>query len=284
VIRPAGLNGTCTIGAVEVQFVGQPTFNPNGYRLGANEGGVFDFGFNFDGSLANAHLNAPIIGIANQPGPNGYLLAGADGGVFALGGAPFFGSLGGQTLPSPISAIAATPDGLGYWLVSQKGTVYNFGDAPSLPAVQVPSSSHVVGIASTNDGHGLWVTDTRGDIYTLGDAQYLGSLGGHTLNAPITSIAAAATGQGYVLAGADGGVFTFGVGFHGSAATLHLIGPIVGIAETHSGLGYWLVGSDGGVFAFGDAPFLGSCYTQLKPGQSLNGPIVGIQHLGNGTA
>jgi hypothetical protein len=53
----------------------------------------------------------------------------------------------------------------------------------------------------------------------------------------------------------------------------------VGIAVTHSGHGYWEVGADGGVFCFGDAPFLGSIYTALgtKP---LNGPIVGIQHLG----
>jgi hypothetical protein len=259
-----------------------PSIGFNGYRMAGDEGGVFDFGIPFAGSLANAHLNAPIIGIANQPGPNGYLLAGADGGVFALGGAPFFGSLGGHKLPSPIAAIAATPAGLGYWLVSQAGTVYNFGDAPSLPAVQLPGGTHIVGIASTNDGQGLWLTDTRGDIYTLGDAQYLGSLGGHPLNSPITAIAASANHQGYILAGADGGVFTFGVGFHGSAATFHLVGPIVGIALTHSELGYWLVGRDGGVFAFGDAPFFGSIYTQLHAGQTLNGPIVGIQHLGNG--
>jgi CSLREA domain-containing protein len=280
VARPQGTGGTCTIGAVEV--VGQ-SVNPNGYRMGAIEGGVFDFGINFDGSLANAHLNAPIVGIANQPGPNGYLLVGADGGVFALGGAPYLGSLGGHMLPAPIAAIAATPNGLGYWLAGQTGIVYSFGNAPSLPAVEVPIGTHIVGIASTPDGQGVWLTDTRGDIYTLGDAQYLGSLGGHHLNAPITSIAPAANGPGYVLAGADGGVFTFGIGFYGSAARLHLVGPIVGIAVTHSGHGYWLVGSDGGVFCFGDAPFLGSTYTQLKAGQHLNGPIVAIQHLGNGT-
>jgi hypothetical protein len=40
------------------------------------------------------------------------------------------------------------------------------------------------------------------------------------------------------------------------------------------------VGSDGGLFNYGDAPFLGSIYTAI-PGQKLNGPIVGIQHLGS---
>ena len=77
-------------------------FNPNGYRLVANEGGIFDFGLNFNGSLANNHLNAPIVGIANAPGINGYVMAGGDGGVFALGGAELRGPApGGQTLPLP---------------------------------------------------------------------------------------------------------------------------------------------------------------------------------------
>jgi hypothetical protein len=290
--RPGGLNGTCTIGAVEVQTATPPpppAFNPNGYRMAAFDGGVFDFGIQFHGSLANTPLNSPIIGIANNPGPDGYLLVAGDGGVFALGGANFFGSLGSQKLPSPIAAIAATPSGLGYWLASKTGTIYNFGGAPQLPAVQVPGGDHIVGIASTNSGKGLWLVDNAGDVYTEGDAQFLGSLGGKHLNAAIVGIAPAATGQGYILAAADGGVFTFGVGYFGSVpAVLHagqtLNAPIMGIAETHSGLGYWEVGSDGGVFCFGDAPFLGSIYTQLKPGQSLNGPVVGIQHLGTPNA
>ena len=50
--RGAGANSSCTIGSVEV---GQ---NFNGYRLVANEGGIFDFGLLFSGSLANNHLNA----------------------------------------------------------------------------------------------------------------------------------------------------------------------------------------------------------------------------------
>ena len=58
VAHGAGANSTATIGAVEV---GQ---NFNGYRLVANEGGIFDFGLNYNGSLANNHLNAPIVGIA----------------------------------------------------------------------------------------------------------------------------------------------------------------------------------------------------------------------------
>jgi hypothetical protein len=92
------------------------------------------------------------------------------------------------------------------------------------------------------------------------------------LNAPIVGIAAAKDSPGYWLAGADGGVFSFGgAGFFGSAATMHLNAPIVGIAATPDNRGYYLVAADGGVFAFGDAVYQGS-----MGGKPLNAPVVGI--------
>jgi hypothetical protein len=61
-------------------------------------------------------------------------------------------------------------------------------------------------------------------------------------------------GDGYWLAAADGGVFTFGdADFQGSAAGLRLGGKVVDIAATRSGRGYWLATSHGEVLAFGDA-------------------------------
>jgi len=160
---------------------------------------------------------------------------------------------------------------------------------PALPALQLPAGAHIVGMASTQDGQGAWLTDQLGDVYAEGDAHYVGGLGGVHLNAPIVGIAAAASGQGYVLAASDGGVFNYGTqGFFGSVPGSlkpgqSLVAPIVGIAVTHSGNGYWEVGADGGVFNYGDAPFLGSIYTAI-PGKKLNGPIVGIQHLGEPSA
>lgn len=44
----------------------------------------------------------------------------------------------------------------------------------------------------------------------VGDAQFVGSMGGQMLNAPITGIAARPQGDGYWLVARDGGVFTFG--------------------------------------------------------------------------
>jgi hypothetical protein len=215
-------------------------------------------------------------------------MAGGDGGVFALGGANFYGSLGGQAIASPIAAIAAPPSENGYWLAARNGAISHYGAVASLPAIQLPPGARIVGMASTNDGQGAWLSDQFGDVYALGDAQYVGGLGGVTISQPIVGIAAAAHGQGYVLAAADGGAFAFGTqNFFGSvpgslAPGQHLVAPIVGIAVTHSGNGYWMVGADGGVFNYGDAPFLGSIYTAIG-NHPLNGPIVGIQHLGSAT-
>jgi hypothetical protein len=85
-------------------------------------------------------------------------------------------------------------------------------------------------------------------------------------------IASTPNGQGYWLAAADGGVFSFGnAAFYGSMAGRHLTSPIVGIASTPDGQGYWLVAADGGLFAFGDAGFHGS-----MGGHRLTSPVVGI--------
>ena len=78
-------------------------------------------------------------------------------------------------------------------------------------------------------------------------------------------------GGGYWLAATDGGVFSFGAPFEGSAGDLPLRSPVVGIAPSADGRGYRLVAADGGVFAYGDASFLGS-----MGGSHLNQPIVGM--------
>ena len=76
---------------------------------------------------------------------------------------------------------------------------------------------------------------------------------------------------GYWLVAKDGGVFSYGVPFHGSMGGAPLNEPVVGIAATADGGGYYLVAADGGVFTFGDAKFAGSL-----GGVHLNEPIVGI--------
>ena len=91
-------------------------------------------------------------------------------------------------------------------------------------------------------------------------------------NAPVVAVAATGDGDGYWLAGRDGGIFNFGdAGFFGSAGALSLNAPIVGLASTRDGKGYWMVASDGGVFNYGDAHFYGSTGSL-----HLHAPVVGL--------
>ena len=102
--------------------------------------------------------------------------------------------------------------------------------------------------------------------------------GGAGLAKPIVGLVQTADAQGYWLAGADGGIFTYGgAQFYGSTGALRLNQPIVGMASTSDSRGYWLVASDGGVFAFGDAPFYGS-----TGALHLNQPIVGMASTPSG--
>jgi hypothetical protein len=64
---------------------------------------------------------------------------------------------------------------------------------------------------------------------------------------------------GYLMAAADGGVFTYGrVKFSGSLGQLSLTTPIVDVAATVDLKGYVMLGGDGGVFTFGKSRFGGS--------------------------
>jgi hypothetical protein len=94
----------------------------------------------------------------------------------------------------------------------------------------------------------------------------------------IVGIAPTADGNGYWLAGTDGGVFSYGdAKFFGSMAGRPLNKPIVGIVSTADGNGYWLIGADGGVFAFGDAAAPSG---NPLPGMKLNAPVVGAARAG----
>ena len=99
--------------------------------------------------------------------------------------------------------------------------------------------------------------------------------GGAASAATTTTTTAHSSGGGavpaYWLVARDGGVFAFGLPFHGSMGGQRLNEPMVGMAGTSDGNGYWTVASDGGVFAFGDAVFRGS-----MGGHPLNEPVVGM--------
>ena len=79
--------------------------------------------------------------------------------------------------------------------------------------------------------------------------------------------------QGYWMAAADGGIFSFGVHFFGSQSGTAGLQPIVGMAAVPGGQGgYNLAETTGGVF--GDGPRASDC-SGVK-GVSLNQPVVGV--------
>ena len=115
-------------------------------------------------------------------------------------------------------------------------------------------------------------------------ARAAGAAPDHAASAPGPAPAAAngadpLFGPGYVLAAADGGVFTFGNSrYFGGMAGHSLAAPVVGVAEAPDGRGYWEASADGGVFAFGSARYYGG-----MAGQGLEQPIVGMAAVPDGT-
>ena len=216
-----------------------------GYWLVASDGGVFAFGdATFYGSAAAQVLHAPVVGITATPDGHGYWLVGADGGVFAFGDAGYYGSwpsqnpAGSTGPPWPIIALVSSPDGRGYTLATSNGMGgYVYGDYGSCRAGPEggPDSAVYTAVAAVADqsGTGCWVASVDGGVFTGGSAPFYGSLGGHTLNAPIVGMARTPDGGGYWLAATDGGVFAFGdAAFEGSMGGSALDEPIVGLAAS----------------------------------------------------
>ncbi len=256
-----------------------PTPTPTGYWLVGGDGGVFSFGPSFYGSTGNLKLNQPVVAMTSTGDGKGYWFVAKDGGVFSYGDATFHGSVPaiGVHVTNIVGLAAAGTTG-GYWAVGSDGGVYAFG-APfygSVPGLH-QSLHNIVGITATADGLGYYVVTSTGAVYAFGDAKYQG--GANTLahlNAPIVGLGVDSATGGYWEAGSDGGVYSYGAPFDGSAGGITLNQPIVGISPTTTGSGYYLVAKDGGVFNYGTgATFLGS-----MGGSHLNAPVVGIAVAG----
>ncbi|HEX4493879.1 MAG TPA: hypothetical protein VH914_21940 [Acidimicrobiia bacterium] len=155
--------------------------------------------------------------------------------------------------------------------------VESFGTPrPAISASAWVDDAPVAG-ASALHGTRIWFATPEGRVIAAPGTPWFGSVAGSPA-APVVGIAATPSGRGYWLAGADGGVFSYGdAHFYGSTGGLHLNRPIVAIAATPTGHGYWLVASDGGVFTFGDARFFGST-GDLR----LNQPIVALSPSASG--
>jgi hypothetical protein len=109
-------------------------------------------------------------------------------------------------------------------------------------------------MAPTPSGLGYWFVSADGGVFSFGDAAFHGSTGDITLNRPVVSLAASASG-GYWLVAADGGIFAFDAPFYGSLPSLAPTAPLKGrrIRATGDGAGYYILGANGQVFPFGAA-------------------------------
>jgi len=247
---------------------GSPSQGTGGYREVASDGGIFALGARFEGSMGGQHLNAPIVGVAQDGWTGGYWEVASDGGVFAFG-APFYGSMGGRHLNAPIVGIAADTATGGYWEVARDGGVFAFG-APFYGSMGGQRlNAPIVGIVADPATGGYWEVASDGGVFAF-HAPFYGSMGGQRLNAPIVGMAMNPGTNGYWEVASDGGVFAFHAPFYGSMGATHLARPVVGIAPSTATGGYWEVASDGGVFNF-HAPFFGS-----EGGVGLAAPVVGI--------
>jgi hypothetical protein len=213
------------------------------------------------GDLAGQKLGGPIVSMAASPTGQGYWMVGADGGVFAFGDAAFLGAPAGQ-LRSAAVHLEPTPTGQGYWVLSAAGEVVAFGDA-NFRGQLFPLPATAVGLAATPSGQGYWVATADAQVFAFGDAVLQTATGGGVPAAdagagppkpaaPTVAIAASPDGKGYWLLGRDGGIFSFGVPFHGSVTERQAYEGAVSLEATPSGAGYYVAGADGSVFAFGD--------------------------------
>jgi hypothetical protein len=146
---------------------------------------------------------------------------------------------------------------------------------PSTPATPTTQPNQPNNAAPAEQGYRVVGAD--GLVLSYGVQGY-GDLADVELNDWIINASRTASGRGYWLLGADGGIFAFGdAQFYGSMGGKPLNAPVVAMAPTATGAGYWLVAEDGGIFAFGDAKFYGS-----MGGKPLNEPIVGITASASG--
>ena len=134
------------------------------------------------------------------------------------------------------AARATAPEGHGYWIVSADGRVRAFGDAHfygDLRGRHARLADRRVGRARAN-GKGYWLAGAERRGLRVRRREVL-RLDGRPRRSTRRSSAwpPRRTGKGYILLGADGGIFTFGdAHFYGSTGGMHLNAPVLDLAMT----------------------------------------------------
>jgi hypothetical protein len=202
-------------GLIDTQSLGPPP-TASGYWEVASDGGLFSFNAPFYGSTGGMPLNAPIVGVAEDPCTGGYWEVASDGGIFAFN-APFNGSVGGKPLNAPIVGIAAYIGNTtcGYWEVASDGGIFAFNAPYDGSMGGRPLAKPVVGIAADYSTGGYWEVASDGGLFSF-NAPFYGSMGGHPLVRPVVGMASDPSTGGYWEVASDGGLFSFNAPFYGS--------------------------------------------------------------------
>lgn len=117
---------------------------------------------------------------------------------------------------------------------------------------------------------------------SIGAPACFGSMAGHPLSKPVVGVAATPDGQGYWLAAADAGIFTFGDARYLGGGPFSEDGdPTItdfsSFAASTDGGGYLIADASGAfLLNFGDAPYYGLGYTpgNYSPVVGLTSPVV----------
>ncbi|MGH8921200.1 MAG: SpoIID/LytB domain-containing protein, partial [Actinomycetes bacterium] len=195
----------------------------------------------------------------------------------------FSSSTGGYTAGGRFPAVPddgdATPSNPNHtWVVSIPATTIQavWPSIGALTAVTVTARNGLGDLGGR--AQTVVVAGTAGSVTVSGDT-FSAALGLRSDWYSTQSYGVPAGGDnGYWVAGASGGVSTFGgAGSFGSLAGVRLNAPVVSMAPSADQSGYWLVGGDGGIFSFGDAGFYGS-----TGNIRLARPVLGLAPTGSG--
>ena len=145
-----------------------PGPDSQGYTEVASDGGLFDFGSPFYGSMGGQPLNSPMVGgtqVTGHPATGRSLPMGS----LLLRGCRLLRLNRWHAPERADRRHGVTPDGLGYWLVASDGGI--FASTAMLATTDLEEARRlnqpIVGMAATPDGKGYWLVAADGGILLL---------------------------------------------------------------------------------------------------------------------
>lgn len=151
------------------------------------------------------------------------------------------------------------PDGTGYLLTGTLGSVLPYGDAAYQGGMIGTNLNEPAARVAFRAGHTdqYWFAAADGGVFAFGkNAPYYGNQLG-TADGPIIGIESSISGDGYLMASAGGGIYTFGDYPFGGTDEPPANTYIMDVGREAAGNGYWQLSSGGHVFSHGGAPYHG---------------------------